>query len=297
MSAAELSVVVPSVNGWGDLDGCLAALEAQRTDVALQVLLPERCGADVRAKVAAKYPWVTVMPVSAEITIPQMRAAAFDVATAPSVAVIEDHVIVPGGWATAMLDARRTAQVVGGGVMNMATDRLVDWAAFLCEYSHMLPPLPVGENPWITGNNTVYAAELLQRHREATHAGRWENHLHEVVRATGVPLIFRPDIVVGHKKHYTVWEYLSQRYLYARSYAGARAIEGGTGRRAAYAAASLALPPLLLWRTVSRSLRKEVAKSLVWRSLPLTVLFVIGWSAGDVAGSWLGAGDSLSKVC
>jgi hypothetical protein len=196
-----------------------------------------------------------------------------------------------------MLLARTTAQVVGGGVENRATEKLVDWAAFLCEYSHMLPPLPVGEHPWITGNNTVYARDLLERHREATHAGRWENHLHEAVRSSGVPLIFRPDIVIGHKKHYTVWEYLTQRYYYARSYAGARAAEGSALRRLAFGFVSLALPPVLLWRTVSRSLQKEVDKTLVWRCLPLTVLFVIGWAAGDIAGSWLGSGDSLSKVC
>jgi hypothetical protein len=297
MTHPQLSVVVPSVNGWGDLAGCLAALEVERIDVALEVLVPERCGASVRDRVAAVYPWVTLVPVTMETTIPQMRAEAFDRATAPSVAVIEDHVIVPRGWAAAMLEARTTAEVVGGGVRNMATDRLVDWAAFLCEYSHLLPPLPVGANDWITGNNTVYSRDLLERYRDATHAGRWEVHLHEVLRAAGVPLIFRPDIEVGHKKHYTVGEYFSQRYLYARSYAGARAVEGSRWRRQAYAMASLVLLPLLLWRTVSRPLRKDVSQPLVWRSLPLTVLFVIAWSAGDIAGSWLGAGDSLSRVC
>ena len=297
MSAPQLSVVVPSVNGWGDLDGCLAALGAERAAVSLEVLVPERCGPAVREKAAAKYPWAILMPVTTEVTIPEMRAMAFDRATAPSVAVIEDHVIVPPGWAARMLEARKTARVVGGGVENAATEKLVDWAAFLCEYSHMLPPVPVGENAWITGNNTVYDRELLERLRAVTHAGQWEVALHEAIKAEGVPLIFRPDIVIGHKKHYTIWEYFTQRYYYARSYAGARAAAGGLGKRVAFMGISLALPPVLFWRTLSRSLEKEVDKSLVWRSLPLTVLFVIAWAAGDIAGSWLGSGDSLSKVC
>lgn len=297
MTVADLAVVVPSVNGWSDLDGCLAALDAQRGDVVLEVLVPERCGDAVRREAAAKYPWAILLPVSRATTIPEMRAMAFDRATAASVAVIEDHVVVPRGWALALLQARTTAEVVGGGVQNMATDRLVDWAAYLCEYSHMLPPLPEGKSDWITGNNTVYSRDLLERHREVTHAGRWESYLHDTLRAEGIPLIFHPEIMVGHKKHYTIWEYFSQRYLYARSYAGARAAEGSTPRRLAYGLASFALPPVLLWRTVSRCLRKEVDKSLVWRSLPLTVLFVCAWSAGDVAGAWFGAGDSLSKVC
>lgn len=297
MSTPALSVVVPSVNGWSDLSGCLAALGAEGERAALQILVPERCGQQVRDLVATHYPWATVFPVGPDTTIPEMRAAAFDRALAPSVAVIEDHVIVPRGWVEAMLLARSTAEVIGGGVRNLATDRTVDWAAFLCEYSHMLPPLPTGANAWITGNNTVYARELLEQYRETTHAGRWENYLHDTLRDAGIPLTFRPDIVVGHLKHYSIWEYFSQRYYYARSYAGGRAAESGKARRLAFAVASFALPPLLLWRTVSRSLRKEVDKALVLRCLPLTVLFVVAWSAGDIAGACLGSGKSLSRVC
>lgn len=297
MSTPQLSVVVPSVNGWSDLNDCLAALDAQRADVALEVLVPERCGPAVREQASARYPWATILPVERSATIPEMRALAFDRAMADSVAVIEDHVIVPKGWATEMLRARATSEVVGGGIHNLATGTLVDWAAYLCEYSHMLPPLPQGQSDWITGNNTVYARALLDRHRDATHAGRWENYLHEAIKRDGVPLIFRADIMAGHKKHYTFGEYFSQRYLYARSYAGARAAESGALRRLAYAVASFALPPVLFWRTFSRPMKKQVDRSLVWKSLPLTVLFVVAWAAGDIAGAWFGAGDSLSKVC
>ncbi|MBA2293174.1 MAG: hypothetical protein H0W15_12050 [Gemmatimonadales bacterium] len=297
MNEPRLSVVVPSVNGWGDLDGALAALEQDRADIPLEVLVVERCGPEVRDAVARAYPWVRVFPVERTVTIPQMRAIAFEAASAPSVAVIEDHVQVPHGWASAMLDARSSARVVGGGVRNAATDTVLDWAAFLCEYSHLLPPLAAGEVEWVTGNNTVYDRTLLRQHAELIGGGGWENLLHDAIRAGGVPLISRPDIVVDHRKHYTFMEYFTQRYLYARSYAGARVQGAPTLRRLAFGVAALALPPLLLWRTVSRSLRKEVPYALVWRSLPYTAAFVCAWGAGEVVGYWLGAGDSLRKVC
>lgn len=296
MTAPELSVVVPSVNGWSDLAECLGALEAERGDVVLEVLVPERCGATVRDPIAIRFPWATVLPVPATATIPEMRALAFDAAAAPSVAVIEDHVIVPRGWARDLLLARETALVVGGAVRNAATERLVDWAAFLCEYSQLLPPLPAGPSRWLTGNNTVYHRALLEKHRDVTHAGRWETHLHDALRDAGVTLICRPDIVVGHRKHYTVGEYLTQRYLYARSHAGARVADGHPLQRALYGLAAFALPPLLLWRTASRALRKRVGRSLVCRAMPLMALFVCAWGAGEVVGYWFGAGDSLSKV-
>lgn len=293
----QLSVVVPSVNGWGDLSGCLAALEAEGQEVALEVLVPERCGEEVRSRLARDYPWAVLLPVSPATTIPEMRALAFQRATAPAVAVIEDHVLVRPGWARALLNEFADDTVIGGGVANAATERTVDWAAFLCEYSHLLPPLPQGPVEWVTGNNTLYPAALLERHRTALDAGRWENHLHESIRAGGGALCSHPEIVVDHKKHYTVWEYLTQRYWYARSYAGSRVAGMPWLRRTAWGIAAGALPPVLLWRIVSRCLHKEVPRPLVWRSLPLLAVFTVAWGLGEVVGSWFGPGDSLRKVC
>jgi len=290
--------VVPSVNGLGDLLGCLDALSAERSGVELEVLVVDRCGEPVREAVRRKHPWVRVLAVDAGTTIPQMRALAFETAGAASVAVIEDHVIVPAGWARALLDAQReTAAVVGGSVDNAATERLVDWAAFLCEYSHCLPPLPAGRAEWLTGNNVVYRRDLLERYREVVAAGKWENYLHDAFKRDGVPLVCRPEIVVGHKKHYTVGEYLSQRYLYARSYAGERVKGAPLSRRVAYGFAAFALPPLLYWRTVSRVFKKGRYRSHLLRSLPLLTLFIGSWSLGEVVGYWAGPSDSLAKVC
>lgn len=295
--AVELSVVVPSVNGWSDLEGCLAALEAERSQVGLEVLVADRLGESLRSRVRARFPWVTLIDAEPGTTIPDLRAMAFARATGPSVAVIEDHVLVPPGWARQMLQAQaRGEEVVGGAVENAATGRLVDWAAFLCEYSHLLPPLPDGPSDWLTGNNTIYRRELLERYRAVTEQGRWENVLHDRMRDDGVTLFCRPAIRVGHKKHYTVWEYLSQRYLYSRSYAGARVAGSGLGKRVAYGLAALALPPLLFYRTVARIWGKRVHRGELVKSLPLLGLFVTGWAAGELVGAWFGPGDALSKV-
>ncbi|MGI8497104.1 MAG: glycosyltransferase [Gemmatimonadaceae bacterium] len=295
---AELSVVVPSVNGASDLLGCLEALDGQRSDVALEVLVVDRCGAELRRLVASRFPWVRVLAAERHTTIPELRAMAFSAARADAVAVIEDHVIVPPGWARAMVDAlREGAAVVGGAVENAATGRTVDWAAFLCEYSHCLLPLPAGPSSWLTGNNIVYRKDVLDRHRAVTESGQWENHLHDAVRAEGVTLLCRPDIIVGHRKHYTIREYLTQRYLYARSYAGARVAGASVARRLAYGVASLALPPLLGYRIVSRVLAKKRHRRELVRSIPLLALFVTAWAAGEAVGSVAGAGDSLGRVC
>ena len=297
MAALELTVVVPSVNGLEDLSGCLAALEEQRRNVSLEVLVVDRCGDAVREEARRRFPWTRILPAASSATIPQMRAMAFAAAKGASIAVIEDHVIVPPGWARALLDAQRSdTPVVGGSVENAATGRLVDWAAFLCEYSHCIPPLAAGATDWLTGNNVIYPRELLVRYRSVTDAGGWENLLHDAFRRDGIPLTCRPEIVVGHKKHYTVGEYVSQRYLYARSYAGVRFPQASPVARLGYGAASLALPPLLFARTISRVMAKRRHRAELVRSLPLLALFVLAWAAGEVVGYVAGPGDSLSKV-
>jgi GT2 family glycosyltransferase len=298
MTEPVLTVVVPSVNGMSDLSDCLTALAAQRADLDLEVLVADRCGEPLRSDVRRRFPWARILEAPADTTIPDLRAIAFAEARGKSVAVIEDHVIVPPGWARALLEAQSGADVVvGGAIENAAVDSVVDWAAFLCEYSHCIVPLPSGPASWLPGNNVVYPRALLQRYEQVLGQGQWENRLHDAMRQDGVPLMCHPQIRVGHKKHYTVKEYLSQRYLYARSYAGARVANAPLAKRLGYGAAALALPPLLMFRTVSRVLGKRRHRAELVRSLPLLAVFVVSWAFGEMVGYVAGPGDSLARVC
>lgn len=291
----DLSVVVPSVNGWGDLEGCLRALAAQE-GARVEVLVADRVGAAVREPLRRIFPGVVLLEAERNATIPALRRRAFRAARADVVGVIEDHVLVPPDWARRMLALHAEGhQVVGGAVENAATTTLVDWSAFLCEYHHCLAP-PRGNAAWVTGNNVTYRRALLERFGDVLSDDRWENHLHDAIRDAGIPLESRPELVVGHKKHYTVGEYVGQRFLYSRSYAGARLAGAPAWRRAVYGAAAAALPPLLLWRIV-KAVRTSgrFAPELV-RSLPLLVVYVVSWAAGETAGAWFGAGSALSRV-
>lgn len=292
----SLSVVVPSVNGWADLEGCLAALYRQDAGVPIEVLVADRVGDAVRGPLQRSFPQARLIAAEAGTTIPVLRALAFAQARGAVVGVIEDHVLVPVDWARRMLAEHAAgAAVVGGAVVNAATARLVDRAAFLCEYSQSLQP-PEGPADWVTGNNVTYDAAVLASHRAAWQAGRWENYLHDALRRDGVALISRPAIAVGHKMHYTVGSYLYQRYLYSRSYAGMLAQTATPARRMLMGAASFALPPVLLARIASRVWAVPAHRADLLRSLPLQAVFTLGWAAGEVVGWWAGPGDALTRV-
>jgi len=298
LARPDLAVVVPSVNGWGDLGGCLRALGEQEDGVTVEVIVADRLGEEVRGPVRKEHPRVRLLEAPPGTTIPRLRQMAFAAARADVVGVIEDHVVVPRDWARRMLaEHRGGAEIVGGAVDNAARDRLVDWAAFLCEYSHCLVPPPRGPAPWLTGNNVTYRRALLDRFKDTIAEGGWENRLHDAIREAGIPLESRPDIVVGHKKHYTVGEYVSQRYLYSRSYAGVRVANAAPARRLVFGFAAMALPPLLLFRIFTNVLRTGRYRRELVLSLPLLAVFVVAWAWGEVAGSWFGPGDALGKVC
>lgn len=293
----ELSVVIPSVNGWADLNRCLGALEHERASVRLQVLVPERCGAAVANQTIQRFPWARVIPVPVATSIPQMRAIGIAEAQAPSVAIIEDHVIVREGWARAMVEARTNeARVVGAGLDNTARDNIVDWAAWLCEYNHLVGAVPSGAVEGLHGNHTVYDRALLTEFGSVVASGRWEDALHSAFRDRGIVLWSRPDIVAGHEKHYTVAEYTTQRFYYSRAYAALRVSGAGIARRVMYGLMAFTLPPLLFYRIVSRVWRGRRYRAHLIPSLPLLLLFVCSWGLGEVAGAWLGDGGALAKV-
>lgn len=294
----ELSVIVPAVNLISDVHDCLTALNLLREDIDLEVLLVNRLGDEAGRYLTKEFPWVKILPVSKSISIPLMRAKAFRAATKSVIAVIEDHVIVTKKWGHQLLGAFDDGvEVLGGSVENLACDTLLDWAAFLCEYSHLIPPIQEGSVDSLTGNNVAYKKSVIDRHLHVTDKGEWEHYLHAELKKSGIELICQSDLVVGHKKHYTLGEYMSQRYYYARSYSGKRVADCNIIKKCAYGLASCLLPPVLLYRILTRIGEKKAYRGLLIKSVPLISLFVVSWATGEVIGSLFGAGNSLEKVC
>ena len=103
----DLSVVIPSVNGWGELEGCLQSLTTQGNGVAIEVIVADRVGEAVRAPLRERYQHVRLIAAPPGTSIPALRSLAFRAARAEVVGVIEDHVIVPPDWTQRMLAAHR----------------------------------------------------------------------------------------------------------------------------------------------------------------------------------------------
>lgn len=294
-----LSVVIASVNGYRYIAQCLRSLAAQRERRA-EVIVVEGSGDDTATRVAEEFPWVRLIPCSTPKPIPELRSIGIREAKAPIVATTEDHCVFEEDWYGQILRAHasRPEPAIGGAVENGSRERLVDWAAYICEYGKFMLPFPAGPSTDLPGPNVSYKREILERVcGDLLDKGRaWENVLHGRLLARGMELRIDPGVVVYHAKVFGFWDFLTQRYYFGRSFAATRVATAPLGTRAFWVAISLLLPPLFLWRYARYFIGKRRFVREVVKTFPLLVLFAIAWSAGEFLGYAFGDGGASLRV-
>ena len=297
MEQMRISVIIACVNGLPSIDECLTALDKERSGYDVEIIVLNCCHDGTVEHVTRKFPSVRLLHFTRRLGIPELRAIGMDLATGAIVSIIEDHCLVQPGWFGEILKAHgKGYQAVGGTVVNGSVERVIDWAVFFCEYSAVMPPVPYGRVPGITGNNASYRKELLDKADDRVKRTCWEFFLHEELRKSGVTFFSAPSIMVSHKKEFGLLYFIAQRYYYSRSFAGMRREQAKIPQRALYVACSPLLPALMLWRTTKQVLHKKRHLGRFVQSLPLLLIFMISYAAGEFVGYLLGGGDSLLQV-
>ena len=294
MSTPELSVVIASVNGFPYLGHCLDGLAASCPDA--EVIVADSTGEETRRLIRDGWPSVRLLSFDEPATVPELRAAGVFAATAPYVALIEDHCVVQDGWAARMVAGQRSGHaVVGGPIRNVATSRIRDWAAFFCEYSAFLEPGPNGPTGLLPGMNVSYDSRAVAAIEDLLREGRWETWLHARLQERGFVLHADPGIVVGHDKDFGIREFVGQRYHYSRSYAGMRNPDL-RWKRLLYVAGAPALVPVLYARIAGNVLARRRQRRELLKATPLIVLYTCVWAFGEAIGYAFGGGRSLLRV-
>jgi glycosyltransferase involved in cell wall biosynthesis len=294
MSSPDLSVVIASVNGMPYLGDCLDSLERNAPEA--EVVVADWTDQETRRAVAERWPGVKLISFDQPMAVPELRAAGIAAAHAPYVAVIEDHCVVRDGWARRLLDAHGDGRsVVGGPVSNKADRRIRDWAAFFCEYSEHMEPLPSGPTDSLTGMNVSYDRQAISAMDDLLREGRWETWLHPRLLDSGFELYSDGGATLDHAKDFGFRDFMSQRYHYARSHAGMRNPELGW-KRAVYVLGSPALVPMLYRRIAGNVMRKKRHRGRFLLATPLILLYLAVWAAGEAVGYAFGGGRSLLKV-
>lgn len=299
-SAPPVSVLIGLVST-EDGDRILETLTAlaDDRDHVCEVILVDRRHDKISVEIARRFPGVLLVGCSSGETLPAMRALALAHSRAPIVAVTEDHCVPCEGWLGQIVEAFAADSgltAVGGPVQNGVFDTGFDWATFLCEYSFFSPPVDEGGAMILPGMNVAYRRDALATvPAHALTDGFWETTVHQQLLDAGGRFLSRNRMVMFHCKRFSAGLFLRQRFVYSRYYAGLRFPSSQAVKRAVAAVASLALPPVLLFRIVRSSLAKDLRGPLL-QALPALLPIVCVWAVGESWGYVRGPGRALAEI-
>ena len=141
----------------------------------------------------------------------------------------------------------------------------------------------------LSGINIRISGNVLDLVRDVYAEGFYETFINEELQRRGYSLYFAPTAVVYHDKTYILKAAVAESYEYGRDFASRRLSGASPARRAAYVAASLVLPVLLIGRIVRRTLRKRRHFRELVACFPYLALLMSAWSYGELRG-YLGKG-------
>ncbi len=294
--APDLSVVIASVNGLGVLEPTLDALDALPERQRTEVIVVETLGSETRLALASRVHEVVIVE-SERMPIPRLRYQGVRQARGAIVAILEDHARVAPDWAKSLLAMHDEPRwgAVGGPVEN-GEKGLINWAVYFCEYAPYMAPVAEGESSDLPGNNIAYKRPHLLRHASLLDEGKWESWINARIRADGVPIGSTNAMVVNHIKPFRFGYFLTQRYHFARSYAGMRRVDQSWFKRLIYGLGSIALPALLTARVAKTVFAKKRHLGRFLIVSPVVALFLTVGAFGEMVGYLIGPGSSLEHV-
>ncbi len=306
----ELSVVVAIIEGgWQATETCLTALEESASGIRLECILPFDARLEQVAELEAEFPWVNFVDAREHVDVEKfgsksrehhdiLRAIGLRLATAPIIALLEDHGTPSKGWCSAVMEAHRRsdAAVIGGAVEN-GMDRILNWAVYYCDFGRYQNPVPEHDAEFASDSNVSYKRDALMSAKEQWYEAFHETSVNWEIRRRGEKLTLDPNMIVHQtRRNLRFGPALNERYVWGRSFAGTRAAEISGMKRVVFAALSFALPFLLTTRILLQGLRKgRFLKELIL-GLPLIFFLQIFWAMGEFVGYVTGRAEGGGRI-
>ena len=297
LAMPKFSIIIACVNGLPSIAECLTALEKSQHGPDVEIIVIDSTDQKTKKYIEQNFPRVKLIKLTKRVGIPEMRAIGMNEATGNFLVVIEDHCIAPEGWFDEIGKAHHAGYpVVGGAVENASTDGLVNWAAFLCEYSAFMSPVPSGEVDFLPGNNISYHRSVIEQLDKSLINDFWEYFIHANLKERNVKFFCSPLITVDHKKDFGFFYFLSQRFHYSRSFSAMRRTRSTYLQKLVYLAYTPFLPFHLSWRIINNVLQKRRHRKELILSFPVLAVFLLSYALGELTGQLFGSGNSLLKV-
>jgi hypothetical protein len=293
---SPLTATVSTVQGWPEMAEAVMTVISSARAAGGDVIVTDGSGrppppADVIGPGVA---WLSHPGES----VFQLRERAYGLAAGALVAITEDHVEVPEGWARQLIEAHERhpeASAIGGSVVNGATGSLIDWASFLVVQAPVAAPIRSGRAGRMAGAvNVAYKRSALAHRPSFGDMGAMDG-LHQKALATAGAILLNDDSIrVSHDQA------LGVRGFTAIHYNAGRTISGFKRRH---------LGPIDLLRIVgspfvplARYLRTVILLaprgygSILLRATPWILWLLYAQGVGQLVGYLAGPGDSPNRV-
>lgn len=296
---SRLSVVVTVVDAGAALERCLAALAEQRDAPDLEVIIPFDDTLDGVGALAHRYPAMRFLSLGAVETqrpcssaagqhelFDRRRSAGLGVATGELIAIVEDRGVPNADWAATFmrLHAELPHAVIGGGVAP-GRHTVLHRAVFACDFARYQPPFEAGPREYVTDVNICYKRRAIDQTRALWQHRYHETTVHWALLRAGETLFLHPDpLVIAIRDDLSLRRLWRERIDWGRLFAYTRARESSSRERLFRALLAPLLPAVLLWRILAHTARKQLPLLPALAAAPATLLLLVAWSAGEMAG-------------
>jgi hypothetical protein len=285
-----MSLSLMAESAFADLEQTLAALRAQSNCGRLEAVISR---ADA-VKDELKPEWiegfhsVKILPSPSASPMWDWRAAAVRAASAPIIALCEDHSFPEPGWAEALLAAHEGGNWagVGPGMLNYNPQTATSWASFLIEYGSWAYPVRGGEMHHIPGNNSAYRRDVLLKEfgDELGERLRAETAMQWELRRRGHRFLLEPKARTRHMNRSLPWTNYKVHFQAGRVFAVGRCRDWSLLVRLAWAAAAPVLIPAVRFSRGIASAWRVGGLGLVLRVSPILAGNLVSDGLGQMLG-------------
>jgi len=242
----QLSVIVLIPDDSNSNDRTLAHLRAQTVSDRLEIVLvaPDNVAVNEQTTDFDQFNAVKIVRIRDMTSTPDARAAGVNAASAPLVALAEDHSFPEPDWAERLIAAHEGRwAAVGPAVGNANPRHALSWANLAIEYGLWMHPVTSGQAEHLPGHNSVYKRHvLLDYGDELSTMLEAESILQWDLRSRGHLLFLEANAKTFHLNYTLFGPSLLQRVLGGRLFAAARARKWTIWKRLFYGATSPLIP-------------------------------------------------------
>lgn len=296
--APALSVIVLVPDRLESVAETLESLRAQDIRARMElVFVTPVVTLEIDPETRAAFANVQVIRYSEWRSTAASRIAGIRVATAPVVAMVEDHCFPTPGWASALVRAHREPwAAVGPAILNANPNSVLSWVNLAIEYGPWLWPIARGPADHVPGHNSSYKRDRLLEFGDRLEAlFEAESVLHWELQRGGHQVAMEPDARSRHQNFAQFGPTIGLRFHGGRHFAANRSLDWPVARRLGYALASPLIPLLRTARTLGH-MRRAAPRRVTPGFVAALLLMLVVDGFGETMGYASGHGRSVERL-